>query len=441
MASPDLFRNSVALRSIFVRGPHRGKLQMLRVPAVFRQNTCASRDGWFALPKPNPNSASDLCEKVRNRIQALDTILSADRYISFDPYDGLLSPLGKMFAQDSKLRQQIWVQTIRRTPFNMRRVLGVTKMAHTKTLSDASSAYSLLFARWGDPMHKQKAIDALSRLLDIGLETPAGSGWGLRFPYVSRFGKTAVLEPNAFNTINAIHALLDGYSALHESRYLENAIKGFAFLRTDLGYEDCDEGIAWRYTKHTDARVFNISGLMIGLTARMGTLLGDHSFFNYTHRLYAFLRGAENMDGSWHYADDPRGAFIDGFHSGFILEGVLRAIEGGVLEKDGALDKACAYYLSTFFVRSGLPRYFSHSLYPVDSQNCAQSLQTLVFMNRLGLVSKDFVDRCFNAIDSALWNLRGYYNHRRTPHWTYRTPMHKWATGPMFLALAHMICI
>jgi hypothetical protein len=377
---------------------------------------------------------------VRNRIRALETILSADSYISFDPYDGLLSPLAKAFAGDSKLRQQIWVQAIRRTPFNMRPMLGVAKMVHTKTLSDASSAYSMLFAHFGDPVHREKATDALSRLLEIGLETASGCGWGLRFPYVSRFAKLCILEPNAFNTINAIHALLDGYTALHDDTYLENALKGFAFLRTDLGYEVFDHGIAWRYTRAISARVYNISGLMIGLTARIGTLLDDDSFFDYMRRLYAFLRSAESSDGSWHYSDDSRGTFVDGFHTGFILEGVLRAIASGVLEGDQAFDRACAYYLRTFFEPSGLPRYFAHSLYPVDSQNCAQALQTLVFLNRLRLVGADTVARCFSAIDGALWNPSGYYNHRRTAHSLYRTPMHKWATGPMFLALAHTIC-
>src|SRR5262249_39601128 len=152
-------------------------------------------------------------------------------------------------------------------------------------------------------------------------------------------------------------------------------------------------------------------GLMIGLTARMGTLLGNESFFDYTRQLYAFLRSGENVDGSWYYSDDHRGRFIDGFHSGFILEGVLRAIEAGAITEDEALDRAWTYYLTTFFNQSNLPRYFPHSLYPIDSQNCAQSLQTLVFLNGIRRVSTDSIFRCFKAIDNALWNPRGYYNH------------------------------
>jgi hypothetical protein len=51
-------------------------------------------------------------------------------------------------------------------------------------------------------------------------------------------------------------------------------------------------------------------------------------------------------------------------------------------------------------------------------------------------VAEKRVFACFKRVDTLLWNAKGYYNYKKGRWLTYKTPMHRWVTGPMFLALA-----
>ena len=58
----------------------------------------------------------------------------------------------------------------------------------------------------------------------------------------------------------------------------------------------------------------------------------------------------------------------------------------------------------------------------------------------LGLATSGQVEAVFFAVDRTMWNERaGHYDHRKgwlgAPH----VAMHRWCTGPMLLALAHLL--
>jgi len=100
------------------------------------------------------------------------------------------------------------------------------------------------------------------------------------------------------------------------------------------------------------------------------------------------------------------------------------------------MQKGLDFYLSTMFAPGGMPKYYPNSIYPIDAQNSAQAIQTVSFINNLGLSRMKSVPEIFFCVDKHLWNAKGYYNLIKTRFWTNKTPMHRWATGPMFLALS-----
>ncbi|MDQ7799463.1 MAG: hypothetical protein RDU76_11085 [Candidatus Edwardsbacteria bacterium] len=388
----------------------------------------------MALPKLN----IDIPNIVLKRMAAIDHYVLTQGINSYDPYDGLSSPLAKYVLFNNQLLFRIWQQAVRLFPFNLRPILGIKKIAHTKAISDLASGFALLYLQGNNAEDRKKLLQYLGLLERLKLITPNGYGWGLRFPFATRFITADSGQPNIFQTINAVHSFLDGCQALEERELLETALKGFSYLENDLGYIEEKDAIRWRYWQGMETPILNVNGLMIGLTARLWKITGRKKYLQYCQKLYRFISRHQNGDGSWYYAANEKGRFIDGFHTGYILEGLCRAIESGTVEKDETLDKGVRFYLSNFFTADHLPKYYPDSVYPIDAQNAAQAIQTMVYLSRIKMVEPEAIQKCFASVDKALWNSQGYFNYWKTRQWTYKTPMHRWATGPMFLALVYL---
>ncbi len=382
----------------------------------------------------------DVIFLINQRQQAIENFLEANGYESYDPYDGLKSQLAGKFVGKNQFSSRLWQQVIRLSPIGIRSLFGVQKMAHTKAISDFASAYSMLNSLSPTEIHsKEKALFLLEWLFKLNSPSSFGTGWGLRFPFVTRFISADEQTCNIFQTINAIHAFLDGYRAFGDPRYLEFALQGFEFAEKDIGYTDHGNYMVWNYWKGLDTEIYNVNGLMIGLTARLFSVTRDNRYVEFSRKLCAFVDCSQNQDGSWFYSADQRGKWVDGFHTGYILEGLCRAVSLGVIDiEDGPLRRGSKYYLDNMFDNDHLPKYLSSSTYPIDVQNCAQAIQTLVFLARMKLCSMDQVFSVLKSVDSALWNKQGYYNYYKTRLFTYKTPMHRWGTGPMFLALTYV---
>ncbi len=379
---------------------------------------------------------------INQRLADISTYISTNGYESYDPYDGLASPVARSVLKLGWLFGRLWQQTVRLSPIDFRSTVGIQKLAHTKTISDFASAYSILCSLKNSPQESYKCEEAKKLLVwlsDIGVPTEPGMGWGLRFPFATRFVLASEQTCNIFQTINAIHAFLDGYQILGDEIYLNYALAGFTYAETVLGYVETDDQISWNYWPNLKATIFNVSGLMIGITARLNIITGNDRFALMSRKLCRFITKSQNRDGSWYYSADQRGNWVDGFHTGYILEGLSRATLLGVIDiEDGPLHRGSKYYLENMFDSQYLPKYLSSSTYPIDVQNCAQAIQTLVFLARMKLCSTDQVFSVLKSVDSALWNKRGYYNYYQTRLFTYKTPMHRWGTGPMFLALTYV---
>lgn len=369
-------------------------------------------------------------KKINERIAAIDQYLSSNGYASYDPYDGLASPFARL-TFGNQLLDRVWQQAVRLFPINIRPLLFIPKIIHTKAISDIASAYCLL-------RETKKAKEALDLLLQLRLPVKHGMGWGLRFPFATRFVSAGKEQANIFQTINAMHSFLDGYEAFGDSKYLEAVKQGFIFLENDLGYVETETTLRWKYWEGLEVEILNVSGLLIGLCARTWKNTGDEKYLKWSKKLFNYIIQNQNPDGSWYYSLDVRGHFIDGFHTGYILEGIIRAIQCGAIEMNEPTKRGIEYYLATFFTENDVPRYFHDSTFPLDGQNLAQALQTLHFVLNVNFVARKRVSACFEQVDSLLWNRLGYYNYKRSRWLTYKTPMHRWVTGPFFLALSYI---
>lgn len=355
---------------------------------------------------------------------------------SYDLYDALTNNLINKVTKNKMLLRRIVIQINSKSPFNLR-FLGMKKMVHTKTLSDLLWYYSLA----GD---KSKTELYFKKLL--ARKNVKGYGWGLNFPYTSRFIDADTEMPNLYNTINSGIAICNAYKLLSvdNSKEAVKAIKGIIdFLESNLGF--IDEGDTGWYLYYPGQKhpTYNVNALTLYFLSHVRTILPeDFSFIKVRHdKILNLLLKEQNEDGSWFYARSPKGNWIDGFHSAFIVESLAFNYYSGnkTIELKECIDKGWDFYIKKMITKDYFPKYFvDDNKFPVESQNCAQSIQTLACM---GMWLQKPVENVLKVVIKntivSLYCKEGYFYHKKTQFWTYKTSYSRWSNTPMILGLEY----
>jgi hypothetical protein len=304
-----------------------------------------------------------------------------------------------------------------------------------------------LRAAAGVPGATARIHERLDALRQRRVPVANGIAWGMDLPYVSRFVTASPTTPNLFQTMNAAAAFLAGYEATGEEAYLATAFWVVDFVERELGrLEDSPTRVAWRYYPGHDACVYNVNALLGAWLQRLGRLAGRDDLVSLGRRTLQFVVTGQNPDGSWSYESGPRGRWVDGFHTGYVLESLLQAVH---IEGDSAcaagLKRGIRYYAAHLITPTGLPRYTDRSILPIDVQNCAQAIQTLA---QLGRLDPHFLPRACQTADLVIQKLfrwsrqgpepEGYFLLARGRWFANRLPAVRWGQAPMLLALTHL---
>ncbi len=148
---------------------------------------------------------------------------------SGDPYDILLSPALGAVRRVSPFASRVLIQAGRRMGPGLRRALGVPAHEEAKAISDYLEA-AVLLAETGADWARQALQPLADRLVRRAIHAPHGVGWGLEFPYVSRYVSVPARTPNIYQTTNALVALMGAHSVLRDDALLEWITRGFEFI-------------------------------------------------------------------------------------------------------------------------------------------------------------------------------------------------------------------
>ncbi|MFN8557638.1 MAG: hypothetical protein U0531_09920 [Dehalococcoidia bacterium] len=178
----------------------------------------------------------------------LETWLARHRLRAYEPYDALCSPLRPLFP--GTLGRQVAIQIVRRSPFNLRPLLGIRPVTSAKSLGYFARAAFLRYETTAEGRHLDRGRRLLERLIDAASPGWSGPCWGNHFDYQSRVFYQPKGEPTVVWTALGGHALAHGYEVTGERRYLEAAAGACAFILRDLEWRD--EGrLPVSYVPHT----------------------------------------------------------------------------------------------------------------------------------------------------------------------------------------------
>lgn len=375
-------------------------------------------------------------------------------YRGWDPYDGLNSRVFKALPLigRSAICRLAWIQMFKRSPWNMRRPMLVPKQHNAKGIGLFLQGYCAIWhavrtnpglaVELGSADNIVERINYLGQLL-LEMRTPgfSGAAWGYNFPWQCRreFLFPAG-EPTVVATNFCAWALLDAAEITGRDDFRQVALTAADFVLNDLRRTPHKGGVIISYSKMPgNDTIYNASLLGSRLLARCWKLTGRREYLDLARDSVRACCADQHPDGSWTYGVKEVTGWIDSFHTGYNLDGLMAYQE---LTGDNAyadnIERGLRYYLDNFFMADGSPKYYHNRQYPIDIHCPGQLVMTLARLHRYD-ANRAMVDRVLDWTFDNMLSPRGYFYYQLKKGRSSRISYMRWSNAFMFCALATAI--
>lgn len=220
-----------------------------------------------------------------------------------DPYEGLNATRLAGPLKRSVLGRRALTQLVKRSPLDLRPLLGISSGTSAAALAQIASGYALGAVPGEEGrLRLRQTLDALEALRCGGYAEPC---WGYHFDVQTRVFFYPRSSPNTIATAFAGLALTDAYEALHDSRLLALATgSGEFFLRHVPQTEDGD-GAFFGYLAGDRTPIHNANTLVCALLARLAQKTGRDDMRLAAEAGLRWTVGRQRADGSWPYGEQP----------------------------------------------------------------------------------------------------------------------------------------
>ncbi len=373
-------------------------------------------------------------------LNRLKKYCEAEKFMGYDPYDGLNSRFFQAIPLLSKNRivRLGWIQFFKRSPLNLRSVVGVKKDYNPKAMGLFLSSYCQLYKLEA----KQEYLDRINFFIEkinssVNKEY-SGACWGYNFDWQARAFFQPKHTPTVVASVFIANALLDAYEITKDDQLLKTARSTCDFILKDLNRTyDHKNNFAFSYSPLDQSVVFNASLLGSRLLSRVYSITKENGLVEAAKRSVDYCCDYQREDGSWGYGTLPFHQWVDNFHTGYNLECISDYIkfscDSGVYVNN--LDKGFKYYINTFFTEEGIPKYYNNSIYPIDVHAPAQMVITLAKLGRFQ-EHKALMDKVLSWAIKNMQSEKGFFYYQVNKYFSSKIPYMRWAQAWMFYALS-----
>jgi hypothetical protein len=347
-----------------------------------------------------------------------------------DPYDGLNAT--RLFGplKRTVLGRRLLTQAVKRSPFDLRPLLGIPPARSAAAVALVASAYATQRI-----LPEDDSARKLDHMLDVllaerlpGYDEPC---WGYHFDVQTRVFFYPRGAPNTIATAFAGFALLDAYGRIGRAELLEQAEGAARFFVRHVPQTEAPNGAYFGYLVGDRTPIHNASVLVAALLARVADETGSADLHERAQRAVDYTVAHQRPDGSWPYGDLPHLGWVDNFHTAYLLQCLHACWRSGLERCEDALRSGLRYYGSALFLPDGTPKYTPDSVYPVDGQCAAEAIRTFATASELDLAARSFA-----YAQQKLARGDGAYVFQRERLWTNPQPHIRWVEAPFLVALA-----
>ncbi len=366
--------------------------------------------------------------------------LESQNYRGIDPYDALNSPLLNALGRRNRYVGIALTQIFRRSPFNVRPLFGITPGYNPKAMGLFLASFVRRYAALHEPRDLERAHFFANWLNENKCANVCGASWGYHFDWANRGFFAPRGTPTLVNTAFIADALCD-YAKICNATWAFDAARGACeFILRALNRFENAAGICFSYTPLDTRYVHNANLLGAALLARVGIQTGERELIATAKRAAAFTVHAQEADGSWKYGMSSRDAWMDNFHTGFVLRALADVIERlECSEWENALARGYAYWQKNFFRADGAPKYYPHSVYPIDAHSVAEAALLSLRMRTRDENAASFAARELVWGIEHFQNAHGFFYYQILPRYVNRIPYIRWSNAWMLRAFAEWL--
>lgn len=377
-------------------------------------------------------------ETISKVIYEIEKYIKNEKYKGYDPFDVLNAPFFNLpVLKSNKFIRFVSQQIFRRIPFNLRPILLIKKGINPVTLGLAIQAYSYLAQLY--PAKKRYYLNeieyCLNKLIELRSSNYSGYCWGYNFDWEARYAKINAFIPTAVATGIITNSLYEYYNLFHDERIVKILDSSAKFVLNDLNRTYEEDTFCFSYSPLDTQQVYNATMKAARLLSQAYSLTGKEQYNDEAEKTVRFVINNQRADGAWAYSKGDARTWIDNFHTAYVLDSLDAFIKlSGKKEYTNYLQKGLKFYLDNLFTMEGLPKYYSHSFYPIDSTEVAQSIITLINFNELNKAKI-----VINFAVKELYSGKGYFYYQKYKYFTNKIPYMRWSIAWMFLALSFFI--
>jgi hypothetical protein len=292
-----------------------------------------------------------------------------------------------------------------------------------------------------------KARDIADELLSQSAPGYSGLGWGYPFDWQGVTGLMPKGTPHITATPYCYEVFTTLFDVTGEEHYLNVArsIADFVFenLNDTMTGED---SAASSYTPYDRTKIVNASAYRAFVLFDAAQRFRDDGFRAKAWNNLRFILQSQRKDGSWLYAiDDPDQAFIDHFHTCFVLKNLHKM--NRVMHRTEvaeAIERGYAWYRKALFDNENNPKCFAVAprleVVRLEMYGYAEAIT-------LGVLLKNDIPAAFALAEQLATELIRRYQ-LPSGHWVTRiyqggirhtVPFLRWPQAQLFLAITNLL--
>lgn len=351
-------------------------------------------------------------------------------YAGYDPFDALSSPLLCKSVFDKRPLRILFTQLLKRSPVDLRNILGVKPSRNPKGIALFASTYDNLYRKFGDEKYireRDQLIDWLRNNCNIQEDTVC---WGYNFPWQSR--RSFLLQGEGCSVVTFF---VGESPLLEEQKKILRGIAEFYLKELNVLLED-DEHLCLSYTPYEkEEMVVNANALIGYQLSRIGKRLGNDEYIEKGRKLINWVVSEQKQNGGWIYSPTSH-LGMDNFHNGYVIWALMKYYEiNGEAEVKDTISKGLRFYETLF--NEGRPLYSTQKEYPVDIHNCAQGIITFKEAEGMDFYQGNMHEKILRWTLDNMWDgEKNYFYYQKNTFWTNKVPYMRWSQAWMCYAMS-----
>ncbi len=303
--------------------------------------------------------------------------LAARGFAGWDPYDGAAANRLTRHLPASRTSLRLVTQAVKHCPLALQPLLAIPQAVDSYTLGQALLGGARLLAAGPGAVTAPDVAALTEQARAQALLRRRTWAWGYHFPVHTRFFSYGPDTPNLIVT----SFVAKGLAAVTRAGVVDcrEELRGAAaFIRTELPRVVDESGQCFGYVPGERAVVHNANMLAALVLCEVAELCDCAGCLDDALACARFTIARQSADGSWPYSEESFGRWVDGFHTGFVLEGLSRVVAAtGDARLRSALERGVRFYVAQLFGPRGEPKSSPQRAYPLDALSAAQGVETL----------------------------------------------------------------